>query len=531
MIFIPTEKTTNGSACDAIQQYRESRPLPPNKTYDAVSLSLFILSVILWGSSIFLFIVFRNRERLRVVRPLFLNLILCVSQLIFVIGLTLNLVTSIRCGALLFCILLGFFGVGVNYFVRLLVFVIESQFALSMAEQHRQQQYANVDDKVSVATSHQSRTLTLLSSGISTMTSLFTVFRLALGIKSIRDVTFSELFKTTHSFGLVSITVFIPSFLITCGILIAEKTYYSGCFGCSIFLEVMIGFGLTLAIYFVLSVRILYVAWKLTFTDNQAVFREFILVVIVVGPVMVVGTVLLVLDPGSVGYKRIFAYEWIIHFGTFMYWYISAGTQFRAILMKASPRPDLPKQVTVNEDYIGRMHTDHTLLDAFERFAISRYCAENLYFVNDVLSYKRFFFEKSPNWRKQKAKFLFETYIQLGSVMEVNISQQVKMNIVQEIESKLNADDTQLVSVFDKAREDITRNVLKAVWEDFILQETTQPSFSIEKSSFGCCLFPSPKETLVLHMDLTAYRSSGRPKTMSNLSSAVAVVSQGSSVL
>jgi hypothetical protein len=412
-------------------------------------------------------------------------------------------IASVPCAIVLFGLILGFAGFGVNYFIRLVVYVLESRFANVMGDHKMQAGHgvsvgSSMDDSPSVATSHQPQSV---RNSAELLASMVALRRLAFGCADIEDVSFGELFTTTHSIWLVTLVVALPPVIISITILGVGEVYHT-CSGCSIFLEVFIGFALTLLVYILLSARILYVVWKLKFPDPQKLFAEFVGILILVGSTMALGALLLLFDPNNVGYQREFAFEWIIQISTFIYWYLSCGSQFLDIFRKwrklrnfeeyrrviqarrktaaafrsvnvAHPHhsSSVESLADYSDDYITIMNEDEQIKQEFEKFAISRYAVENLYFVNDVQAYKRFFFEKAANWRKQKATFLFETYIKPGSVMEVNISQQVKLQAIREIEANLHSEDSHLVLAFDKAAEDITNNVLRDIWQQFIKEK------------------------------------------------------------
>ena len=116
------------------------------------------------------------------------------------------------------------------------------------------------------------------------------------------------------------------------------------------------------------------------------------------------------------------------------------------------------------------MKRDPELKAQFEIDAIRQYSVESLHFVDDVHSFKLFFLEKGDGWRRQKARMLLNTYIQVESVMEINISQAMRMAIINEgqrILEDISKDTRPLEQLFDKAVEDIVSSVLRDVWIQF----------------------------------------------------------------
>jgi len=125
-----------------------------------------------------------------------------------------------------------------------------------------------------------------------------------------------------------------------------------------------------------------------------------------------------------------------------------------------------PPITTLPEDFLDQMDHDEVLKEEFTEFAISRYAVENLHFVNDARAFKRFFEEKAATWRRQKAMFLYETYIKLNSPMEVNISDATRKGITAQVQSG-NLTRRQLETAFDPAINDISNNVLRQMWVEF----------------------------------------------------------------
>jgi hypothetical protein len=181
---------------------------------------------------------------------------------------------------------------------------------------------------------------------------------------------------------------------------------------------------------------------------------------------------LLLMDPSDVQYNNTFAFEWLLSCTTFIHWWIAAGYQFWCVYSLSSNSSRVDDEYETGggskvDDYLTLIESNNELKDEFSKYTKSCYAIENLYFVGDVRSFKSYFYEKPPNWRKQKAAFLFNTYIKNGSIMEVNISAFDRSKIVKEIETNLETEDTALYSAFDKAADDITRNVLQDIWYQF----------------------------------------------------------------
>jgi Regulator of G protein signaling domain len=116
----------------------------------------------------------------------------------------------------------------------------------------------------------------------------------------------------------------------------------------------------------------------------------------------------------------------------------------------------------------SRINENPELREKFQDFAIRQYCIENLHFVDDVAMFKRFFNEKGDSWQRLKAKFLLETYIIEGSNLEVNISAITRGKVIAKLqESHLWTDQIQLQFAFDEAVDELLKEILRGVWQEF----------------------------------------------------------------
>ena len=535
--FMP--ETINGSTCAGIEAYEAGRP-PRTPAYVGITWFFLGLSAVLWSVALVGFYLLQNHMRFRVVRPFKLQLALCLGQILFNVTLMLHLaIDTLPCWVLLVGMTWGFASFGGNYFTRLLTYVVESQFALVMAERNKQakDRFVNNDDAQSTGTGAQTRTgkMSLISTA-SLLTSLVSLSSFALGFTTLDDMTFGELYTQSHSLWLVSRMSYFPV-TVAWIVLIIVVPQYVQCSNCSITLDLWITFMVVLVLYCLLSARMLYVAaFKLKFpSDPYGAFREFVQVLVFVGPTMFLACLLLLIDPNQVQYDRGFAFEWLLVFSTLMYWWISAGNQFlQVFLQRRRSRSSASSSINGGgyhgfdgddddgtnhlPDYLAVINATEEIKAAFERFAIARYAAENLYFVNDVSAFKKFFYEKAPNWRKQKAAFLFDTYLKPDAVMEVNISQHMKLKAISEVEESLRTtggDMAQLYMAFDSALEDITVNVLRDIFSEFRKENKTMIMNALKSNSN---LGSGPANTEMKRAATSNQSRAGR------LSSAVAVM-------
>jgi hypothetical protein len=470
MIYTPRNALgSNQSTCYALEQTIAARP-GRSSVYLSISLAFFVISMVIWSLSAVLFIQLRNHPRFRVVRPANLSLLLCFSQVAFAVAMSLNpAITTLPCITLLIFIMLGFSGFGINYFARLLNYVVQSQFALAMTPQIR----GNPDgDQLSVTTGPGGLSVWSAVSGFSTF---FSIVKLLMGFTALRDVSFAELFATKNAIGIVAIVVSLPGSLTTI-VILAVIDIYQSCMGCSIYLEVFIGFTVTLAFYIALSSRVLYMAWMLKFPDDQESFKEFASTVVGVGGAMVLAVILIVADPDNVEYNYGFAFEWLFSVATYIYWWIAAGRHFLHVYRQRQTTYAL-KDNELNpttrlsglEAYMPLIASNDSLRQAFTQFVIGRYAAENLYFAQDVDTFKQLYFDRASNWRRSKSKFILNTYIRSGSPMEINVDHGTRREIVATVDPAADkiGDDSALLDVFDNAYTEITTHVLRALWFEF----------------------------------------------------------------
>jgi len=79
---------------------------------------------------------------------------------------------------------------------------------------------------------------------------------------------------------------------------------------------------------------------------------------------------------------------------------------------------------------------------------IEDYCCENLFFYLEIEQYKVFMFE-SPKAQLKAAQYIYITYLDASSKIEVNIDEKIRRDIL----NQLNSKSCNLPAVFDKASE------------------------------------------------------------------------------
>ena len=90
-------------------------------------------------------------------------------------------------------------------------------------------------------------------------------------------------------------------------------------------------------------------------------------------------------------------------------------------------------------------------LPSFKEYLSKTFCAENLLFYFDSREYKENFESRTSEGRGATAQRIFSDYIQLGSVLEVNIDDRIRENIVKCLETKLTKD------IYNDANQEVFR--------------------------------------------------------------------------
>ena len=105
-----------------------------------------------------------------------------------------------------------------------------------------------------------------------------------------------------------------------------------------------------------------------------------------------------------------------------------------------------------------------TFLDLVE----SQYVMENVRFLQDLKTFKDYYYEKSPSWRKSKIKILYDAYIVEGAIMEINISYACREAIKQVVFTREES------TVFDEAEKQVQGMLVNGVWKDYLTLERTK---------------------------------------------------------
>jgi len=470
MIILTPIANATEDVCKGVNDFADSRP-PASPAFIGISWFFFIFPVALWSVSIIVFWVWRKAQRLHVVRPFVLNAVLAVSHILFFVAAALNLaIPSLPCGILVFSLLLGVAGFGINIFCRLLVYVVESKYAMKTENYTLHLTADSSSDEESVGGRDASSTILRRANKLA---SVISVFKVALGFSSIDDVGMEELSTVKKMYTIITMSFVIPA-LIPAIFFVGFTAPYTHCEGCPIFLDLVL-LCASAVFYYFMCIRILYVAWKLNFPDAYGLFKELIGISVFVAFPSLIAAILLILDPMGAEFNRIFAFEWIADFFMLGFWWFSAGHQFLQIYRDSKKYRHSIGTNSVEPgsidgaSFIKVITNNKSIRNSFEKYCTQQYASENLYFVLDVDAYKRFYLEKASTWRRAKARMLYDTYIREQAVMEVNVSQNTRDKAVKDFLELIKDTDPkeELACIFDDAVSTITHDILRDIWYRF----------------------------------------------------------------
>jgi hypothetical protein len=250
---------------------------------------------------------------------------------------------------------------------------------------------------------------------------------------------------------------FIIPFLILLG---TVDVYKGGCTGCRLYWEFTIAYLVIFNPYAGLGFRLQ--AMLFSEKDEYGVNKELLISLSGAALTVPLGLILLIFDPNLADYNNIFLFEWWIWISGV--WPMIVWTSVQIVLGIREERRrhqiSMSKGFSVSEETVQMKAAldNPDFLDIAER----QYVMENIRFLQDLLVYKQLFYEKSPSWRKSKTRLLLETYIEEGSIMEINISfscrQQIKSNI---------SKDQYSSDVFDEAETEVEGMLVNGAWKDY----------------------------------------------------------------
>jgi hypothetical protein len=400
--------------CLGINLYEAARPAMSQGMKD-VNLAAFILIAVKQLLVLIRMWTLRDKPRFRKVRPFELNVVLMLGFGLYQFAAFMPYYVALPCALVVVCYVFALSWFGASVIVQGLVLALEGNYAklASMEATGRDRQRSEAISETTVE-----------SAAFSYLKRIGLLTRLLTGCLRVDQLSMVEIVATKKSYALLVLLLLLPSAL-TCILLIALTPAYQSCYECDIFLELPIGVAVFLIVYITAALYISYEAYSVTGFDDKGFVLEMVCMAGLLAPLALVVWILMILDPGEVQYNNHFNWSFLFVFTAQVWLTISYFYQF-----DVQWRGDR----SADKLQIGPMDTmlasDPLLKKEFFDFAARHFVTESVNFLEDIKTYKHFFFEKGETWRLAKFKYLVQTYIVSGSRMEVNISYDMKMQIL-----------------------------------------------------------------------------------------------------
>jgi hypothetical protein len=231
-------------------------------------------------------------------------------------------------------------GFGLNFFLRILSYVIESEFAAKAGKL-----VVQMDEDITRASSS-------VQVGPVPVTSFWRAFlvlvRISLGLEDLDQTSVAALSKAKKSMWLVSLAAGVPPLVAVICVFATSPPIAAGCTGCSANLNSVLAYAVVLVAYICFAYRFVYVAYKRQYPDYGGMRREYFVIAFVVAPMGLVGSTLLIVDPGNVAYDRRFAWEWLLMLNIVLYWVVSVVEQVVSVVIRKNIRK--VEKATMKED-------------------------------------------------------------------------------------------------------------------------------------------------------------------------------------
>ena len=175
---------------------------------------------------------------------------------------------------------------------------------------------------------------------------------------------------------------------------------------------------------------------------------------------------LIISDPYNLAFNKVFSWTWLIAIVGLQYWFICFGYQF----YRQVKEDYASKNYLEIPDMRTSLNNDVELKKDFYEFAEKQYVVESVNFLEDISSYKQFFYDKADNWKLSKFNSLVEKYIKPGANYEVNISYSARLRILKLYEEEGKGNQVnELYKIFDKVSEEVETILTNGAWRMFIL--------------------------------------------------------------
>jgi hypothetical protein len=453
MLFLPAGNETD--PCSGLVAYNAARP-PYSDPLMSVLIGISIALSVKYVLSIPVLYHLRNDPRFYKIRPFSMSLAIMLTAVAYVCGCLLpEAIPGFPCTLVFVIRVFGSTLATSVTAVRILVFVVESQYSINASQESN-----IINDNASVASSHKQEE----KEGIIYV--IKETLALGFGFRDINKMTLDTLSQIRRHYVTIFFVHSIPPFVALFIAIISIPVYRSACVNCPIGLEFFLTLNLSPSIttFFITNLLVMGFKYK---NDEQQVMQEMVLTMIFAPWWTFIGYGLEVGDPNQLSYNRIFSWEILVILGPFFFWFILVGLQiYKALVFrraKAEHRRQRPES-TNSSDLLEMLNKDEEFKRDFLAFASTRYTMESMNFLLDISSYKRYYEERSVEWRRAKARKLIEMYIQLNSQQEINISAKVRDAILR---VKLDEVSIKLFELFDPAFHEILDMVRTGIFIDF----------------------------------------------------------------
>lgn len=462
MPLFPPPSNVTGFPCYELEQIELSRPARSGKYFDlnVTLLATFLtlvafMTLVLWR--------YRNEPRFHTIRPFPVSLFSILTITFMCLASTLpEAFPGIPCAFIFSLHSAGVSGCGMTQVVRALTMLIESRCAFLTLEYNNNKvgDGGNLlflaDDKSAVSTQ-----VTIYHDG-SFFSLLFKVLKLGFGVIELEDLDLTLLAKIRQVYTRIFITMFAFTQVATVTSILIFSPYRDGCKDCQIYLVVVLTVIFSVLFCTFLILRFTYLGFKYE-NDQQGVRSELYIMILLCVPPISLGYFLILIDPNDLNFQRIFPWSFFVVFGCYSFIFTSCAIQtFKAFQFKHKQQAS---KNTLVPDYYNFSSENPHVKEEFTKYAAGRYCMENLNFLDDLSSFKSYFFDKSETWRVSKVKFLMNTYVNLGSPQEVNVSDHARQQSI--LLGERNKHNQDGFHIFDKVFEEVKQMVQLGPWADF----------------------------------------------------------------
>jgi len=525
-------------------------------SYRETNTSLFVLSVGLWGLSWVLCALLRNRPELRVARPLYMNSVAVLSNLVLSVALCLNGAVAMPCSVLATAFIFACGGIELHMYMILYVFYIESYFAgiakvltgfhafvhadngemkgkavvrgstmhitnsraVQVARKSMYRFFAQHSDRGQEAAENMLAREEFGGGHIEShwqqmRSRMYSFVRLLFGQCDLDDIPLDDfIYLRRSSYLALTLTILGFAIVVIVAYMGVAPVYWpaNGCMSCPLYIDLLLAFISLFVAYTIFNVSLLLRIHKDRHEDAFGIIRNMRYTVYMAAPVCTVAIVLAVVDPGDREQSRSFLYfEWIIQLYMLTgYWWCMIGKSVadacwaiyrtRALQndnsvyntnqsMSTNVSTSPPAGLTTATGLLVEMDRDPLVKAEFVTYVTQRYAAENCYFCDDVVLYKRLVSNNTASFALvvKALRYMIVTYIMPDAMLEINISGPTRSKIlkdhafvwrpdaaIQPMERE-SGNHVQWALVFDDALVQIVRDVLLNLWNGFILTRQT----------------------------------------------------------